>query len=380
MQFPLPVVQSPRLRQSSIYDYRSCPRKFLLRHRCNLTAKSFGFKRSLDVGTFFHELMASLFRTGSTSSGETTCQTLIEDRVLAAGDSVEAPDLVRLDAESALALAKVMVDIFWDMYAIDLGRWEVVEVEEVVRNDWAEGIPDVVLRDRRNGDLWLVDHKTEGRDGLVRSAPLTFELQPRLYRMLLQEKYNQPIVGVLHNIVVKCPLKFGQEDRPFRTYKHTLLRGPRKGQVEDRKEFLSDVPEYGIYLDRVRQWYLAEGDYFLLAEEREKNPPMLQSWTRFPAKWDDLELGAEIQSLREKTGHFEADENGSRPMYVPANWELDFPRHDNACRAYGSVCEFIDLCTSDPATWPEKVAVHYKQRPADDRYKEPDDCNEVPSS
>lgn len=365
MELSLPVVASPRLRQSTIYDYRSCPRKFLLRHRCNLELKNKESKRSLDVGIFFHELMASLYETDSTVRGESALAGLIEERVLESALTIESPELVRLELESRLALAQVMVEIFWDMFPLDRTKFRLLEAEQVVRNDWAEGIPDAVLEDTKTGELWLVDHKTEGRDGMVRSAPLTFELQPRLYRMLLQEKYNKPVTGVLHNIIVKCPLEFGQNDRPYTEYDHVLTRGPRKGQTIKKKEYTSDEPQYDLYLNRVRDWYLAEGDYAEQRDDREANPMILQSWTRFPAKWDDLELGSEILDVRCAAGHWVPP-----PTCSMANWELTYPRHDNACRAYNSLCEFITLCTSDPATWPEKVEKHYQQRQPDERYQE----------
>lgn len=370
MMLPLPVVQSPRLRQSTIYDYRSCPRKFLLRHRCNLELKGKGSKRSLDVGTFFHELMASLYKTDEKLMGQLTIDQLIEERVLAAAESIESPELVRQELNSRQALAEVMVDIYWDMFPLDRSKFRLLEAEEVVRNEWAEGIPDAVLEDTRNGNLWLVDHKTEGRDGMIRSAPLTFELQPRLYRMLLQEKLGRPIVGVLHNIIVKCPLEFGQNDRPFTEYDHVLTRGPRKGQTIRKKEYTSEEPEYELYLNRVRDWYLAEGEYELERDKREANPMLLQSWTRFAGNpYIDEELGVEIEQVRRAAGHMSSCPMVGDPA-VHEDWAMDYPRHDGSCRAYNSLCEFIGLCTSDPATWPERVSQDFQLREQDSRYAE----------
>jgi len=367
--FPLPVVQAPRLRQSSIYDLRSCPRKFLLRHRCNLKRKGYSYSRALTVGTFFHEYMAVLHRGLTVQAADAVVADYITTHCAEAFEAGKDPELVRLDLVSADALARALAELHWEFFPIDTSRFQVLEVEQVVRNEWAEGIPDLCFLDKQRDEIWLDDHKTEGQDGLVRAAPLLFELQPRLYRLLLQEKLGRPVVGCVHNIIVKPAIEFCDKDRPWEMQPRTLTRkckAGEKGDVVMEKVYTSDVPEYSLYLKRVRDYILAEGDYALERDNRQVNPMLLQSWVRFAGNpYSDVELMAEIQEARRKAGHFT---NAEGDPALGANWMIEYPRHDQSCRAHRKLCEFADICTQAPELWPGTVSDKYEQRKEDIRY------------
>ena len=74
-----------------------------------------------------------------------------------------------------------------------------------------------------------------------------------------------------HVAVQKPTINFGSKDRDCDLIEHELKRGPRKGQIEIRRNYHGE-PKYKNYLKRCEDWYLSEGEYEDLAPERVGDP------------------------------------------------------------------------------------------------------------
>lgn len=345
----------PALRQSSLSCLMDCPRKFMFRHRFGLSVPT--HRSALSVGSLFHILMAGQYTGTPLSTLLADCGELITKDIEAlekfAGVGGVLPGGVMVDSlartfEQDLALARVLAEVFVARHPKP-GHLKPIAVEAVVRMQQAglpqpiEGTIDVVFHDPVRNELWLADHKTTSISPLKRAAQAMLEVQPRLYRLLAQSLFPDiPVVGFLHNVILKPTIRFGQEDRSFTETEHVLKSGPRKGQTEMRREY-EGFPRYENYLARCARWYNATDEYAHLAEKWRDDPPILQSSIRFAEPLMSDELRAILHE-------------GSRASRAHCNLDHFYRRWTSCLGKYGnSVCEYMGLCTSDPVTWQGQV-------------------------
>ena len=153
---------------------------------------------------------------------------------------------------------------------------------------------DLLGYSQKNNALWIVDYKTCSCLPMVRLQICPLEFQTQHYIITLDAAVskgrlehlgigrNVEVGGMIHVAMTKPTIKFGTLDRPFTEKEHTLLSGPRKGQVETRRTYFGE-PDVKLYANRVNDWY----DGF---HEREKEPPVNLSWTAAaqPDSWYTL--------------------------------------------------------------------------------------------
>ena len=141
---------------------------------------------------------------------------------------------------------------------------------------------DGLYYNKRNNQLWINDFKTTSLDPSTRLLICTREFQTQHYLYVLSRclpqvraTYNLPdnvtIGGMLHTVISKPSIEFGQSDRNFTLEPFTPSRGKNKGITRMEKTYHGD-PVYSNYLARVRSWYSSTGDYAHLAPEREARP------------------------------------------------------------------------------------------------------------
>jgi hypothetical protein len=162
---------------------------------------------------------------------------------------------------------------------------------------------DLLLYNEGTNQVWILDAKTCSVAPSVRLATCPIEFQTLHYMAAawylmdpdkgatLQEFYGLPknatLGGMIHAAVQKCPLEFGREDRPFLEKEHTLLRGPRKGQVEIRREYEGE-PTFENYLQRQGEWYTGSGRYSHRRAEIAEDPPVNLSFTYARSALDNV--------------------------------------------------------------------------------------------
>jgi hypothetical protein len=138
---------------------------------------------------------------------------------------------------------------------------------------------DALVWHKTQNKVWAVDVKTTGLQPIDRAATCQIEFQTQLYLHGLQVLLNDGVLhdtfgvdrdaslgGFRHIIVQKPTIKFGMADRDCREYEHELLRGPRKGQVEVRREYEGE-PRIENYIHRIGEWYRKDGMYSHLEGE-----------------------------------------------------------------------------------------------------------------
>jgi len=353
--------QYPLIRQSTMSDYQLCPRYFMLKHRFGLRAIRGKRSSALTIGTFVHQLLAGHFMGEPDQRTVERCGLLIEERRQALEQDTSPlvdPDADLRKMEQELALARTMVDCYRELHPHN-PRYSVLMVEKTLRAHVKgvaaplEGTVDLVIQDHEKGGVWIPDFKTTNARScppLVRAATTSFEDQPQHYRILVNEAVEMPVLGSVHIILAKPPLVFGKEDRPYEWYNFTPSRGKNKGVTRKEKRYLSETPSYDVYLRRVRDWLLGEGDYAIEAVDRQTNPMIAEVWNSFGST---PIISAEYREKLIEMGR------ASR-----CNTRLErFPRYKKGCFMYRRVCEYLGLCQTNPRGWRPIVAAQYEAVP-----------------
>lgn len=209
---------------------------------------------------------------------------------------------------------------------------------------------DALVYHRTSKKVWAVDVKTTGMEVVDRAALCPIEFQTQLYLHglsvlcggILQTMYDLPqdisVGGFRHIIVKKPPLKFGLADRDCREYEHELLRGPRKGQVEIRREYEGE-PRIENYLGRIKDWYHMEGMYSHL--QNEEGPRVTYSDIA-PSLLDDQD------ELHEFTRRLHLVNKYATIDPQPRN----FPRTVSGCTGRGKLSHLAPFYICHPSQWP----------------------------
>jgi len=241
-------VGSPPVRSSSVRQFRRCKRAFMFHDRLGLIPRG-AYSSALFIGRVFHALLEAFYQGGAVANFGTMTARRIDgalNRIKKDADPsgllpdgrafIEVAEEVRKDAQLACAMAVELA------YRIPreqlLNAHDIVSVEQVysVR---IPGIsaplvvqPDLVLRHRATGALWIPDHKTTSHSPSMRAMSLPFEFQPRYYKYVVwawHQARGEPVTigGCLHNIIRKP----------------TIHVNKRRGEVFEQ------------YIQRVHEWY-----------------------------------------------------------------------------------------------------------------------------
>ncbi len=323
---------SPRIHSTNMKTLALCRRRFLFAHRLGLVPK--GFSRPLSMGDLYHRIMESLYLGNhlsrvSESAAEWIAETVVGLAAVAdaRGGLPGGQSLRELQdqANSDLLKAQAMAVAIWEAHPLDSETWEVVAVEQPItiklRLPLYVAAPismqiDLLLRHRKSGEGWIVDHKTTSASPVQRARMLSFDCQPRIYRFGAAQAYpDMPIVGAIYSIIKKPTIKYCGKDKSF-----------------------SD------YIERVKQWYV---------DKREKtphDPPFVASHLRFTEPVLPTEL---LTQLRETS-------RASRCAPTLTNFPKT-PNTEQVCESEYGLCPFAELCTSDPGTWSVLIPSGFNQ-------------------
>lgn len=313
------------IHSSNLKDLRRCPRYFLFSERFRLRRKGLRAP-ALEIGTAYHALMCYLVR------GElfVNAMKLVSRDTTAAFEAIkdqfsEDAYARALDVSSQqLALAGAMANWSWNFapWPGPTGRedWEVVSTEMPFEMECpglgavpVRSIFDLVMRNRRTGELWVVDYKTTSRDPSKEVHKYRFAIQPKLYQLVGDHAYKDQggITGVCYAVQKKPTIRL------------------KKNQTWDD------------YLQEVTEWYNGTGRHEENKFKWRVDPPFLREWPRFRKGMDD-----------ELKGIMKSGVRACRCRPVLAR----FPRNEDACFAYNRECPFTPLCYADENSWAVPLA------------------------
>lgn len=376
------------IRSSDYTTLLNCPFSYYLTRHLGLTS-GLRHSKALNRGSWFHKRLEYFNRPDEVANTlmaghlkdrikelETTCEAygFIHDQFLMMKEREERDFWCTMgwfEASRNIKVPSTAIGrpITWVEYLANpdfviVGQ----EVLAVVKTELCPGCPlvaqfDLLILDRKSNQLWIVDAKTCDEAPTLRlvTCPIEFQTQHYIFILtqllasgVLHKKFpNLPkdvqIGGMFHFAIQKPTIDFNKRtDRPFKWVSHTLKSGPRKGQIEMRKEYTSEEPSFQCYLERVQRWYKAEGEYAEFQQDRMLDPPVNFSWSGI-----DLVLDKDgMESYKARLAHIYL--NASATPY-PRNF-LSNPR---ACKnRSGELTELGPFYLLHPADWPTVVSTN----------------------
>jgi len=218
------------------------------------------------------------------------------------------------------------------------------------------GMFDTLLYHKEQNKIFIVDAKTTAGSPEERLITCPLEFQTQHYMMvlklaleadLLQPIYDLPqnvgVGGMIHIAVQKPTIEFGMKDRDCEEYEHELTRGPRKGQIEIRKNY-SGEPRFENYIRRCEDWYRGQGEYEHLAERWSMTPPINYSLTYGTLLQDEDYLDEYYSRVRLISKYVNC-------KAIPKN----FPRSASHLRQFGRMSPFTPFYLTPPKEWPDII-------------------------
>jgi hypothetical protein len=338
------------IHSSSIDLFQLCPRKYLLSERFHLQPKG-EYTESLHVGTVFHLAKKALL-DGETY--ETTARIVAEYATNLMNEALETCDNLGMlpsgeaftsfqntltkDTSLGLALCQFVHENHpWP----NPDKWASIATELPIRCKWGNlvsyirGTLDYIAYDSSKNELWIVDHKTTSFDPVDAASEYKLSIQPAIYRLLLTVAHEY---GILKNV---------PPDAVVAGVAHNCIRKPtiRQKKTETFEE----------YVTRCGEWLKDNGT--------NNRPTFVRSWIRFSGP-----LLSEETYLRLKEGD---TANRAFP-------DLDrFHRNSKACRSYNRLCQYYELCTTNPDLWDSLLEYKYVVKHRDDDQDEQSDLVQV---
>lgn len=238
--------------------------------------------------------------------------------------------------------------------------WRVLGKEALFILNEGRGLARVIQVDRLMYDeatnaVWILDPKTCPKSAKARLSICPVEFGTRHYvntltefvrNGMLQTQFDLPkdvqVGGMIHIAIQKPTIKMCDEDRDFVFFEHTLTRGPRKGEVEVRKEFKSAEPTHANYVARCARWYLGQGEYEKYRAERSADPPVNLSYTSANSVYDEE---AQYRYNTDLSLYFQMAYRTPAP--------INFRQNAQTLNRHGNISKFAPFYTCPIEQWPE---------------------------
>ncbi len=380
--------QNPPLRSSMVGSALSDPFQFYLTSRLDLKP-ALQYSEALSRGTWFHTCMEAFYQDPATAS-------LFFDRKL----QERQAELTRIMAEVGIPptghqdiLNRERHDAltsrswFFASAALPIipvtGGGETESVIQYFRRPywrvptlngrastelllgWWDGTnlsvikPDLLVYHQDQNKLWLVDLKTTSLTPRDRAKSCPFDFQTIHYQYVMDQLLRERVIqeplglptdvqlgGMIHWIVQKPPLKFGQGDRDFTMTRRTLSRGPRAGQTIEEKVFAEDgEPRTENYVRRIYEWYSGTGEYTHERQDRLQNPPINLSFTNWRGELD-----------RDSLSEYDWVKSRIKALCTCEPHPINFPRTGQSLvPTWGSENPYAELHHASPTAWPNII-------------------------
>jgi len=227
--------------QSLLSTWCQCPRKALFK-----VNRWEGFKRdTTNFGTLVHNVLEKLYLNKSVINNNNTTTTKVLGKWI---DETES------DAISALKAMVIMVN-YVKLYKSDFTTKKFEQVEQKFDIPFFGfrllGKIDGVYRDK-SGKLWIIEHKTKSQineDDLM--LKLSFDFQNLFYIICTELIYDEPVQGVLYNVIRNPAHRQGKGQ--------SIMDFQKKLQVEIDKDHSHFFMRYEIpYTQKQKDYFQME--------------------------------------------------------------------------------------------------------------------------
>ena len=256
-----------KLSYSKITDFNKCKRFYKYRYLDQLIPKK--TKSALHFGSIFHEAVEDLYKG--------KCIETIQEKIKQTIDAIDKSFFEQRDCDDLEWASVVLQSAIsaWKkrFYNEDIKqKIKIVELEQKhskmpVKNPLTgrkskfrfSFISDMLIR--INGKLWLVEYKTASQVGNSYIDRLDIDSQISSYLVFLEEKYKEPINGVIYRILKKPSIRLRKSETKNSFYErlNALFKNETDNYLieyrfsrtsEELSEFKLDLFEQALYLDQ----------------------------------------------------------------------------------------------------------------------------------
>jgi len=375
------VDTTPSIRSSDYEGVLHCPFQYYLSRRLGL-APALRWSKALSRGSWFHKRLELYRETPEVIKNATSV--MLDDRLEELEEICQAIGIKGESKDKVLDREKKDFDCAMAWYEVSMNlqipQQKVPTVHEFLKQDHFRhlgsevgvrlhmpsdhrsgkvrltGMYDTLLYHTEQNSIYIVDAKTTAASPEERLITCPLEFQTQHYMMtlklsleagLLQPIYDLPkdvrVGGMIHIGIQKPTIEFGMKDRDCEEYEHTLTRGPRKGQVEIRKNY-SGEPRFENYLLRCEDWYRGQGEYEHLAERWAMSPPINYSLT-YGTLLEDEDYEDEYYARVELIAKY------VKCKAFPKN----FPRSTNHLRQFGRMSPYTPFYLTPVKEWADII-------------------------
>lgn len=155
---------------------------------------------ALGWGSVSHSGLEQFFKTGS-----------VADAMSALEGTVDMEPLVRMEREGSYYTPerlRMVLDAYAKEYSDDFDQWEILDIEnnalvELSDDIQWQGIHDLVVRDREDDLIYIIDHKTTGKkvDSSYYSELFDMSQQMTSYHWMGEQLYGEQFNGIIINAI-----------------------------------------------------------------------------------------------------------------------------------------------------------------------------------
>ena len=250
-----------KITQSSIKKFLSCRRKYKYRYVEELVRKGVP-SLNLTFGTFIHEYLERWFNG--------------EDEATLLADVRETEDFALYEKKEAEAKVKAlaMLSKYFETYPRKDDPFNVVGTEiefatPLYNPDTDTESPSIMFGGKidglveRNGEYWILEHKTAGYVSESYIQKVWFDAQIQLYAYYFGRAKGIKVVGALYDVLGKSQLKWCKADTEVSLMAKVLA------QYDKKQMFLREfIPiEEEIMHHRLQETWIMGHDMFKVATE-----------------------------------------------------------------------------------------------------------------
>ena len=256
-----------KISHSKLSDFNKCKRFYKYRYLDQLIPKK--TKSALQFGSIFHEAVEALYQGVSIER--------IQERIKQTIDALDKSFFEQKDCDDLEWCAVVLKSAIqaWKKRFYDEDKKQNVEIVELEQKHSKIPVKNP-LNGRRskfrfsfisdmlvkiNGQLWLVEYKTATQFGNNYIDRLDIDSQISAYIVFLEEKYQEPIAGVIYRILKKPSIRLRKNEAKQAFYQRLndlfetqtdsyLIEYKFSRTQEELADFKVDLWEQANYLDQ----------------------------------------------------------------------------------------------------------------------------------
>ena len=230
-------VQEGTVSISQIREFLSCEQRYDYRYNQLLSPRI--YQRALEFGSIGHKFLEEHYKALKAGTQLSIVETLEKIKIDRIAEEMDAFTLQKFETD--LFMAYGMFQAYTNYYKADTEKWDILLAEDMlslpekINGLNFRGKPDLIVRERNSGFVWVIDHKfmSAVTEGLIKKLPMDHQVHAyiQMTRHWLNEtnRKDWPIRGVIYNVVKKSQkrLKVKQTLPEFQKELHdTYLETP----------------------------------------------------------------------------------------------------------------------------------------------------------